>query len=489
MMKIDLKSVIMDTKDNWKTSNPTLAKGIFGYESDTNLIKLFDGEHSWEDLHYVSSGQDANQEKDFSDLMKRMANAESEIKLTQDDVRSIHSDVNAIKGSITTLTAKVAENAEKIEQASAKENADVEALTLKIRENAEKILAVQDSVNADKEALKNAEKNIGEVQNIANKALNKADNVEASSVSLVSRINALEEKLAESKKTNVESKVVESGAEAITLNDGTKDFIVSGVVDKKLTVSEAKTVELKGLESNDNAARLSLTASDEISLKDVVLNANYKKATANSVISANGSDYVTVKGLTFGDNSSCYNCLEIGLADKKLPKNVLIDSCTFTGNLSNVAILIFGTQDNAVININNCHFKTVSNMLRLSNKTNAKNVVVNITNCSVDRWDSDPQWVGGIIMQDYTNKTVDEYMKANLFGDKKITINMVNCYHNGEKIVAGNPSEQFGSMDVAKQIAFIWSEYDENAYNQGQGGHPKGIMPYDESRYPTFNIM
>lgn len=489
MMKIDLKSVIMDTKDNWKTSNPTLAKGIFGYESDTNLIKLFDGEHSWEDLHYVSSGQDANQEKDFSDLMKRMANAESEIKLTQDDVRSIHSDVNAINGSITTLTAKVAENAEKIEQASAKENADVEALTLKIRENAEKILAVQDSVNADKEALKNAEKNIGEVQNIANKALNKADNVEASSVSLVSRINALEEKLAESKKTNVESKVVESGAEAITLNDGTKDFIVSGVVDKKLTVSEAKTVELKGLESNDNAARLSLVASDEISLKDVVLNANYKKATANSVISANGSDYVTVKGLTFGDNSSCYNCLEIGLADKKLPKNVLIDSCTFTGNLSNVAILIFGTQDNAVININNCHFKTVSNMLRLSNKTNAKNVVVNITNCSVDRWDSDPQWVGGIIMQDYTNTTVNEYMKANLFGDKKITINMVNCYHNGEKIVAGNPSEQFGSMDVAKQIAFIWSEYDENAYNQGQGGHPKGIMPYDESRYPTFNIM
>lgn len=479
----------MDTKDNWKALNPILAKGIFGYESDTNLIKLFDGEHAWEDLHYVSSGQDANQEKDFSELMKRMANAESEIKTTQDDVKSIHSETNAINASIVALTAEVSKNAQNIEQASAKELADVEVLTAKIAENADKILTLQDSVNADKEALKNAEQNIEEVQNIANKALKKADNGEASSVSLKSRMNALEEKLAESKKTNIESKVAESGAEAITLNDATKDFVVSGVVDKKLTVSEAKSIELKGLESNDNAARLSLVASDEIALKDVVLNANYKKATANTVISANGADYVTVKGLTFGDNSSCYNCLEIGLADKKLPKNVLIDSCTFTGNLSNVAILIFGTQDDAVININNCHFKTVSNMLRLSNRTNAKNVVVNITNCSIDKWDSDPQWVGGIIMQDYTNKTVDDYMNANLFGDKKITINMVNCYHNGEKIIAGNPNEQFGSMNVDKQIAFIWSEIDEQAYNKGQGGHPKGIMPYDESRYPIFNIM
>lgn len=349
---------------------------------------------------------------------------------------------------------------------------------------AEEIADNKELVNASLNKVKVVEDKILPIESSISK-------IDATTVAIISRMNTLEEKLAEVKKTAVEEKEVQADGQPITLNDSTKDFVVSGNIDEKLSVTEAKSVEVKGLTSTADKARLALVANDEITLKDVSLDAEYKKATANAVITTKESNYVTIKDLTFTESASCYNCIEVGLNGETLPKNVLIDSCTFKGNLSNVAILVFGTQDNAVININNCKFETVSNMLRLSNRTNAKNVVVNITNCDINKWDSDPQWVGGIIMQDYTSKTVEDYMNNNLFGDDKITINIVNCTHAGQKIVAGDPIEQFGSTNVEKQVAFIWSEVDEKAYNTtgGSEGHKLGIMPYDASRYPTINIM
>ena len=47
-----------------------------------------------------------------------------------------------------------------------------------------------------------------------------------------------------------------------------------------------------------------------------------------------------------------------------------VENLDFNATLSNNAILIFGTQNNAYIQIKNCHFSDVSNCVRLSNKIN-----------------------------------------------------------------------------------------------------------------------
>ena len=41
-----------DTAANWTASNPVLAQGEMGIESDTNLIKIGDGVNNWNDLDY-----------------------------------------------------------------------------------------------------------------------------------------------------------------------------------------------------------------------------------------------------------------------------------------------------------------------------------------------------------------------------------------------------------------------------------------------------
>lgn len=41
-----------DTAANWTASNPTLAQGEIGIESDTKLIKVGDGVNAWNDLDY-----------------------------------------------------------------------------------------------------------------------------------------------------------------------------------------------------------------------------------------------------------------------------------------------------------------------------------------------------------------------------------------------------------------------------------------------------
>ena len=48
-----------DTSEAWRINNPILLDGESGYESDTNLIKVGDGVHHWNDLKYANAGATA----------------------------------------------------------------------------------------------------------------------------------------------------------------------------------------------------------------------------------------------------------------------------------------------------------------------------------------------------------------------------------------------------------------------------------------------
>lgn len=206
--------------------------------------------------------------------------------------------------------------------------------------------------------------------------------------------------------------------------------------------------------------------------------AEYKSKYGNAMCSLNvDAGAVLIKDCVFGQNG--YNCIEIGLATNvEPPKKVDIINCDFTGVLTNNAILVFATQDNAEINIKGCHFASISNMLRISNRTGAKNVVVNIEDCVIDKWESNPMYAGFLLMQDYTSKNITQFNEANPFSKEKLTINVKNLVHAGKRISVEN-IESYLNCNNANQLAYIYI-----------GNVPADYRypAYDPAIFPEINI-
>ena len=52
----DIIQIRRDTAANWTSTNPTLAQGEMGYETDTGKLKFGDGSTAWTSLSYYSAG-------------------------------------------------------------------------------------------------------------------------------------------------------------------------------------------------------------------------------------------------------------------------------------------------------------------------------------------------------------------------------------------------------------------------------------------------
>lgn len=288
---------------------------------------------------------------------------------------------------------------------------------------------------------------------------------------LQSMMQVLEEKVNSLFKINTEIVVISEDSE--DLIDDTKDYNISGSVSSTLNIT-GSSITINNLEvSND--ARLKLIAKD-VDSKGMSISGSFPKTNGNTVVSVNNSDYVIFRDLVF-NATEVYNGIEIGLNSTNLPKNVIFDNCKFLGNFSNNAILIFGTQNNAVINISNCYFEHVSNCIRLSNKSNST-CTVNITNCKCDHWDTDPLWSGMLICQDYTSGSAEDEVTNNLFASSKITINVSNFVTpSGKKLTAPDDMSTICGSGDENQVFYVWSNY-------------SNTTPYgDGSRYPTINIL
>lgn len=256
-----------------------------------------------------------------------------------------------------------------------------------------------------------------------------------------------------------------------TINDTTKSYCVSNA-----NIESNSTINAKNIVLNDstlsNDARLKVN-SNNIEVNNININGDFPKENGNSVISLNDAEYVVFKNMTFNSNN-VYNGVEIGLNSEKLPKNVLFENCKFEGTFSNNAILVFGTQNNATITLSNCTFDKLSNALRLSNKSNASGITVNIINCSVNQWEETNKEYGGfLICEDYTSdaSSVDS---NNLFGNGKITVNFMNLTHKGEKVIYSNASRCCGTKDE-NQVVYV---YADNV----------GFVNYSEDKYPIVTF-
>ena len=293
---------------------------------------------------------------------------------------------------------------------------------------------------------------------------------------LESTIQLLTEKLAKLSKTNVDR--VETLT--TTYTDAEKDFVGEGVAIPagKLDVT-AKTIELVG--GTAESAHVGLKATDDVVLTGVVTSGNLAKNVSNAGWSINTSETVTIKDCDFSQTG--YNSVEIGL-NNTAPKNVLIENCRF-GNTSNNSILVFATADNATITIRNCSFGRVSQVLRLSNRTNATGVVVNLINCTIEATDSDLQWPM-ILCQDYMADTGANIKAANRFAPEKITINIINCEKAGQVITAPASMAEVCASGDAKGLIVVYNNY-ENA--TAANAAAAAIVAYDATRYPTLNVL
>lgn len=276
-------------------------------------------------------------------------------------------------------------------------------------------------------------------------------------------------------KTNTE--VVSVDGSAGELKDSSKDYIVSGSINENAEIV-GKSISLKSIKVSDNA-RLKLNAGD-VEAKDLNISGSFPKANGNTVISVNNAEFIVFKDMVF-DASEVYNGIEIGLASNSvLPKNILFDNCKFQGEFSNNAILVFGTQDNAIITLNNCYFEKISNALRLSNKSNVSGVVVNINNCTVDQWETRAPWQGFLICEDYTNKTEEEVNANNLFGDGKITVNFNNLVHAGVKINPADPASVCGTKNESQVVMVC-----QDAVAGPEGDY---CLSYDAAKFPVVSF-
>ena len=236
---------------------------------------------------------------------------------------------------------------------------------------------------------------------------------------------------------------------------------VSGNIEEPNISGE--NVSLYKAEISENK-RLNIVATDEVELEDVTFKGEFPKTTANAIAKINGGKTVTLTNVVFDDTVKGYNGFEIGLNSNDLPKRVDIKNCDFKGKLNNNAILIFGTDNDAVINIENCHFADISNALRLSNKTNSKNVTVNIKDCVVDKWDSRKEWEGFLICEDYTSPDLNSAEANNLFAPEKIHVNFINLIYQGEKI----------TPDTDKKIYYVY--YDNGGEQTDENKLPKVVI-------------
>ena len=205
--------------------------------------------------------------------------------------------------------------------------------------------------------------------------------------------------------------------------------------------------------------------------------AEYRGKYGNAMLPIAVNGEILVKNCKFGQNG--YNCIEIGLSTSvEPPSKVVIEDCDFSGELTNNAILVFATQDNAEITIRRCHFASVSNMLRLSNRTGATNVTVNIEDCVIDKWESDPKYAGFLLMQDYTSSSMEKFTELNPFGSDKLTINVKNMIHAGERVRTDDVTALL-NCNNAKQLAYIWIGNVPASYK-----YPE----YNRDIFPVINI-
>lgn len=274
---------------------------------------------------------------------------------------------------------------------------------------------------------------------------------ESSINALLNRVNLISRRLeiVESKSdikfiddTTVEAAYINTDKELVVA-----DLTMTSSVDSSWALT-GSSVDVSN--STANSVSIATTASNgNVTIDGLTTTGSITTDVSNAAIKVTTNEDVVITNSNIGQSG--YNVIEIGLAAGSAPKSVLIKDCDFTGTMSNNAISIFALADNAVVNIENCHFASVSNVFRWSNRTNATGVVFNIKNCTWDSLEPKENYRSVFLLQDYTSANADAVYTNDFFNSTKLTINFIDCVGtDGELIKLGDnetAADRFGTGD------------------------------------------
>ena len=214
-------------------------------------------------------------------------------------------------------------------------------------------------------------------------------------------------------------------------------FINGGSALNALTTKKTfKNIEISNVDANN---QIYLYATDNIVVDGMEVTGD--KGSTNGYVLYSAKD-IEISNLSIANGSTAYNVFEGDQTNQNLKvlnaSNVMVDNPSLTHNVFNV----YKPQNDAVINIKDSRFNLTvdnSNVLRISNTSNATGVTVNFENIE---WNyenglsfNDWRWAGLIIYQPYST---DSGLSGDLTAMKTWKFNFKNCKYNGVKVNANN---------------------------------------------------
>lgn len=273
--------------------------------------------------------------------------------------------------------------------------------------------------------------------------------VSVSIMDLPDRLVALEDTVRDLKKTNVTT-ITDPSAQFANADMDAEIGEVTLKAGKAAGIT-AKTISFKGTAADSST--ISLKATGAVTMNDVKSSGTLAKSISNAAWCINTDDEVIIRDCDF--SQSGYNCVEVGLS-ATAPKTVVIENCKF-GDLTNNAISVFSTQNNATITVKNCELGNISQLLRISNRDNVSHLTINVVNVNIKGIDAG---VNGqfLLGQDYTAATADAAEADNRFGTDKVTVNLSNVTIGGELVTDTGIfmvyRDKSGYVDASKTEAF-----------------------------------
>lgn len=154
-------------------------------------------------------------------------------------------------------------------------------------------------------------------------------------------------------------------------------------------------------------------------------------------LSIDGGKSITIKDCEM--NEVCYNGIQINM-DKALSDNITISNINMDG-VQNNGIIIFGTKDDVIIDIKDVNITSAKNAFRFSNRSNAKNIVVNLENINIDSVREK------LFLFEDMKKAEGKYT-TDLFVN--LTFNIKNVKVNGNLLTSETPYKSIMQMVVGR---------------------------------------
>ena len=223
----------------------------------------------------------------------------------------------------------------------------------------------------------------------------------------------------------------------------------------------AKSVVLEGVgtAAEDNimeSLRMNITAEEGVTVRNLAFTGETPKVDGNASISIKTPGEVVIENIVW--DRDCYNPIEINLDKNGTPSSaVTVRNCDFQTAVGNNCISIFGMTEGGVVTLEGCTFVRANNALRMSNRTNAEDVVINITDCTYKETSTD-DYAGFLLFEDYTNTdplTVKPFSTW--------TVNFANLTGPG------------GTKILEDYTGQVWYMYYDN-----------GGLVVDETQFPTI---